>query len=177
MLEVGNGNLTFHEQRSHFALWAAMKSPLIIGTDLSVLSSELLDILKNPHLIGFNQDPVFGKPATPYKWGTNLDWTFNASYPAEYWSGASQKGTLVLMLNTLDEKITKTASWAEIPELDEGQSYAILDIWTGKELGCYTTKFEAQIEAHDTAALLVRPCDQGRRHNEGYDTLVEHAEL
>jgi hypothetical protein len=32
MLEVGNGDLTLAENRAHFALWAAMKSPLIIGT-------------------------------------------------------------------------------------------------------------------------------------------------
>ena len=32
MLEVGNGNLSLAENRAHFALWAVMKSPLIIGT-------------------------------------------------------------------------------------------------------------------------------------------------
>lgn len=32
MLEIGNGNVTDAEGRSHFALWAAMKAPLIIGT-------------------------------------------------------------------------------------------------------------------------------------------------
>ena len=37
MLEVGNGDLTVAETRSHFAFWAAIKSPLIIGT--SVCSS------------------------------------------------------------------------------------------------------------------------------------------
>lgn len=31
---VGNGALTFEENRSHFALWAAMKSPLLIGTSV-----------------------------------------------------------------------------------------------------------------------------------------------
>jgi alpha-galactosidase len=36
MLEVGNGNLTMEENRAHFALWAAMKSPLIIGTPVSL---------------------------------------------------------------------------------------------------------------------------------------------
>lgn len=35
MLEVGNGNLTAAETRAHFALWAIMKSPLIIGTAVS----------------------------------------------------------------------------------------------------------------------------------------------
>lgn len=32
MLEVGNGNITTEETRSHFGLWAALKSPLLIGT-------------------------------------------------------------------------------------------------------------------------------------------------
>jgi alpha-galactosidase len=32
MLEIGNGNVTDAEARSHFALWAAMKAPLILGT-------------------------------------------------------------------------------------------------------------------------------------------------
>lgn len=30
--EVGNGNLTLAEQRTHFNLWALSKSPLLIGT-------------------------------------------------------------------------------------------------------------------------------------------------
>lgn len=68
MLEVGNGDLTLAECRSHFALWAMMKSPLLIGTNLVNLSQEHTDILQNKHLIAFNQDPVMGKPAQPYKW-------------------------------------------------------------------------------------------------------------
>lgn len=35
MLEVGNGDLTLAENRAHFALWAVMKGPLIIGTAVS----------------------------------------------------------------------------------------------------------------------------------------------
>lgn len=36
MLEIGNGDLTAEENRAHFALWAIMKSPLIIGTAVCV---------------------------------------------------------------------------------------------------------------------------------------------
>lgn len=39
MLEVGNGNLTLAENRAHFALWAAMKSPLLIGTPVCEILS------------------------------------------------------------------------------------------------------------------------------------------
>lgn len=71
MLEVGNNGLTAAEERSHFAFWAAMKSPLIRGADLSSLSQESIDILTNEELLAFNQDTVYGAAARPYKWGTN----------------------------------------------------------------------------------------------------------
>ena len=41
MLEVGNGALTAAETRTHFAFWAAMKSPLLIGTNVSRLSPSI----------------------------------------------------------------------------------------------------------------------------------------
>ena len=34
MLEVGNGLMTNDEYQSHFALWAALKAPLLIGCNL-----------------------------------------------------------------------------------------------------------------------------------------------
>ena len=71
MLEVGNGNLTLAETRSHFAFWAAAKSPLIIGTALDSLAADHLAILKNKYLLAFHQDNFYGGPATPYKWGVN----------------------------------------------------------------------------------------------------------
>jgi alpha-galactosidase len=38
ILEVGNGALTAAETRTHFAFWAAMKSPLLIGTNVNLSS-------------------------------------------------------------------------------------------------------------------------------------------
>ena len=38
MLEVGNGGLTLEEEKTHFALWAISKAPLIIGCDLTIAS-------------------------------------------------------------------------------------------------------------------------------------------
>jgi alpha-galactosidase len=35
MMEIGNGALTIQEQRSHFAAWVFMKSPILLGTDVS----------------------------------------------------------------------------------------------------------------------------------------------
>lgn len=156
MLEVGNGDLTIEENRSHFAFWAAMKSPLIIGTDLSAISSDHLNILKNEYLLAFSQDEVFGTPAMPYKWGTNPDWTFNNSNPAEYWSGHSTNGVLVLALNTLDKVASRQIKWEEVPELRTGgDTFQVTDIWTGEDLGCVKGGIKQSVGAHDTIAYLL----------------------
>jgi len=65
MLEVGNGGLTHEEEKTHFAMWALAKAPLIIGCDLTAVSKESLDILTNTDLIAVNQDPN-SKQATCY---------------------------------------------------------------------------------------------------------------
>lgn len=56
MLEVGNGGLTHEEEKTHFALWAFAKAPLIIGCDLTTVSADSLAILTNSRLIEVNQD-------------------------------------------------------------------------------------------------------------------------
>jgi alpha-galactosidase len=152
MLEIGNG-LSPAESRSHFALWAAMKSPLLIGTDLSKLSEDDLAILTNIILLDFNQDDVYGAPAMPYKWGANPDWTFNASWPAQYWSGQSQRGTLVLLFNPGETEMEMVAKVGEIPGLSE-KSYKAVNVWTGAELSC-ATAWGKVVKPHDTAALLL----------------------
>lgn len=54
MLEVGNGGMTIDEEKTHFALWALAKAPLIIGCDLTKVRPESLEILKNKQLIDVN---------------------------------------------------------------------------------------------------------------------------
>lgn len=47
MMELGNGVLTDAEERTHFGLWAIMKSPIIMGTDMTKLKASTLSIIKN----------------------------------------------------------------------------------------------------------------------------------
>ncbi|PLB52125.1 putative alpha-galactosidase B [Aspergillus steynii IBT 23096] len=167
MLEVGNGNLTVAENRAHFALWAVMKAPLIIGTPLDKISPEHVAILKNKYLIDFNQDPVVGRPAYPFKWGYNADWTFDPLHPAEYWSGDSYNlgGTLVLMLNSEEETGLRRARWSEVPELEvskdekgeggEEVGFEVIDIWSGENLGCVRGGIAREVQGHDVVGFVV----------------------
>jgi alpha-galactosidase len=46
------------EQRANFAIWAILKSPLMVGTDLRTLSEAALQILTAQEVIAVNQDEL-----------------------------------------------------------------------------------------------------------------------
>ncbi|SEN07057.1 Alpha galactosidase A [Sphingomonas gellani] len=59
MLFVGTGDFDeahLTEARSHFALWAMVNSPLIIGYDLRKLTPALLSVFGNADIVALNQD-------------------------------------------------------------------------------------------------------------------------
>ena len=58
MLEVGNGLMTNDEYQSHFAFWAALKAPLLIGCNLDGITEQTLAILGNEEVIAVNQDSM-----------------------------------------------------------------------------------------------------------------------
>lgn len=57
MMEVGRG-LTTEEDKTHFGMWCILCSPLMIGCDMTTLTDETLNLLKNEELIALNQDPL-----------------------------------------------------------------------------------------------------------------------
>jgi alpha-galactosidase len=66
MLYIGKGDFDAShlvEARSHFALWAMLNAPLMIGADLRTMPQPLMDIVGNTDIIAVNQDPA-GNQAT-----------------------------------------------------------------------------------------------------------------
>ena len=58
ILEVGNGNMTFTEYKTHFGLWCISKAPLLIGCDIRNMSNDTKKILMNKEYIAINQDKL-----------------------------------------------------------------------------------------------------------------------
>ena len=50
--------MTDAEYRSQFSLWVISKAPLLIGCDLSKITSKTLETLTNAEVIAVNQDPL-----------------------------------------------------------------------------------------------------------------------
>ena len=57
MLEVGRG-LTEEEDKTHFAMWCMMSSPLLIGCDLNDIKGNALELMQNKELIAVDQDSL-----------------------------------------------------------------------------------------------------------------------
>ena len=77
MLEVGNGKLTYEENKTHFSLWCMMASPLILGNDLRKLPDDkhTLEIISNKKMIAINQDKL-GHQCVRYKRNLTFDYLF-----------------------------------------------------------------------------------------------------
>ncbi len=58
MLEIGNGNLTAAENRTHMALWAVSAAPLIAGNMLTDMDEPTRALLVSPEAIAVDQDPA-----------------------------------------------------------------------------------------------------------------------
>ncbi|TFK37979.1 glycoside hydrolase family 27 protein [Crucibulum laeve] len=157
ILEVGNGDLTYEESKSHFTAWALMKSPLLIGTELATASKETLEILTNREILAINQDNVVGTAITPFRWGINPDWTFNATHPAQYWSGESQNGTVFMLLNVLNEPADLFFNLTESPWIRAGRQYNVRDLWTHTQNGTAVRNFTAHnVPPRGVVALLLQ---------------------
>ncbi|KIY74332.1 glycoside hydrolase family 27 protein [Cylindrobasidium torrendii FP15055 ss-10] len=159
MMEIGNGNFTVEEERTHFAAWAFLKSPILFIYDeclfqLSTLTTEQVGILKNAELLAFSQDTTVGAPAKPFTAYSGAPTTT----PPEYYAGQSSAGTHVFIINTSASAATKAFTLSAVPSLGTGGSFKIHDMWTGKDLsGSYaaTANFTVSLAAHDTAAYLI----------------------
>lgn len=55
---MGVADLTPSQQRAHFALWALLKSPLLLGADLRSMAPSTLALFKAKELLAVNQDPL-----------------------------------------------------------------------------------------------------------------------
>jgi alpha-galactosidase len=157
MLEVGNTHLTKPQERTHFALWAAMKSPLLIGCDLRDLASRgknyTIDILKNDYLLKFNQDENNSAPAKPFKWNRK----FNKLKPPQFWSGRFGNDVIVLLFNNNENPQDMGFQWRETPDLVPGQSYRVIDAWRNRTIGSYKDTLTIKsIAGWDTAVLVMK---------------------
>jgi len=148
MLEVGNGGMTFNEYKAHFSLWSLIKSPLIIGCDVTNMSQDTVTILKKKEVIAVNQD-------TTISVGKRVSY----STASEIYAGNSSTAEYVILLNKSSSKRTITLSFSSLPLFStlQNQTSSVRDIWNETDLGIFTGSYATEVESHSVAFVKIQP--------------------
>jgi alpha-galactosidase len=132
MLEIGTGSMNEFQEQTHQSFWAALKSPLIIGADITKMNQTSLDILLNEEIIAINQDDL----------GTAISYVPELSVEGntQIWAGPLTKGYVILALNYGNMTTDILIPWSKVPVLKTKSPfrYGVRDVWAGKELGVVT---------------------------------------
>ncbi|KAF2332561.1 glycoside hydrolase family 27 protein [Flavobacterium daemonense] len=155
MMEVGN-EMNDTEDKSHFAMWCMLASPLFTGNDYRKMSKETLAILTNKNLIAVNQD----------KLGIQ-GFKYSAEDGLEVWVKPLSDGNwAITFLNRSDvaKKINFDFKKQIIKDADFGYeadfnkiTYKIKDLWKNKEAGTTKKNFIADLASHDVITLRLTP--------------------
>ena len=123
---------------------AALKSPLIMGTDLRALDSQALSILNNPAVIAINQDPL-GSPAAR-RWALPVPGG-NEREEFQLWSGKLTSTTgglyndmVVFLINGGNSNATMKATLVDIfddltysaKKVQVALNWEVRDLWAGR---------------------------------------------
>jgi alpha-galactosidase len=151
MMEVGN-EMNDTEDKSHFAIWCMLSSPLVAGNDFRKMSKETLAILTNKDLIAINQD----------KLGIQ-GFKYSAEEGLEVWVKPLSDGNwAVTFLNRSEVSKKINFDWKKhlIKDTDFGYEadfgktvYKLKDLWKNKEIGNTKKNFVSELASHDVITL------------------------
>ncbi len=151
MMEVGNG-MTDAEDRSHFAMWSMLASPLIMGNDLRTASKETVKTLANKEVIAVNQD----------KLGIQ-GFRFSNENNFEIWLKPLEKDAWAMtFVNMSDETKSIDFDWIKHGFGDDlngkwvdlkQQKFSIRDLYNHKNLGDTSSNLKAEIGSHDVLMI------------------------
>ena len=135
MMQIGNG-LTHAEEKTHFSMWCMMSTPLMLGCDLTKISPETLEIVKNKELIAVNQDAACLQ-AYPMKEIRSEE----GDLLAEVWIKDLGKKTsnekAIAFLNRSDRPVTMEFDLKEAGLT--GNVLRVRDLWKHEDCACEET--------------------------------------
>lgn len=148
MLEVGvnkwGNELTAEEAKTHFAMWCIMNSPLLIGCDMTKLSTANLNLLKNKELIALNQDTLYQQAYLAAK--VNDCYIMVKDIEKHY---GNKRAFAIYNPNDAAKKVTLKFS-----DIDLADSVALRDLFLKKDLGKFSDTYQVTVPKHGTKIYI-----------------------
>lgn len=147
MLVTGDQGLTLDEQKSHFALWCIMSSPLMLGNDPRVITAEEKAIILNPEAIAINQDPT--------EQGRRIE----SKGSTEVWRKQLRDGRVAILLINRDKIASQpvTFSWKDGSSRQGSSTWQVRDVFGRVDLGTFDSAITRQTPPHGCWLLLFSP--------------------
>jgi alpha-galactosidase len=142
MLEIGNGDLTEDERKTHMSLWAILAAPLMAGNDLARMSDTDKQILMNREVISIDQDPLGAEGGRLYQSGDIDVWTRRLS----------GSRVAVGMFNRGSRPRQVSVDLRQIGFVDGAR---IHDVWQAKNRGSYSGAFTDTVPWHGVKLLIL----------------------
>ena len=142
MLEIGNGDMTEDERRTHMSLWAILAAPLMAGNDLTRMSETDRRILTNRDVISIDQDPLGAQGNRLYQSGDIDVWT----------KPLSGDRVAVGMFNRGSRPRQVLVDLSQIGFRQGAQVY---DVWRARDRESYSNGFTDSVPWHGVSLLIV----------------------
>ena len=151
MMQIGNG-LTPEEERTHFAMWCMMSTPLMIGCDLTKIPEATLALLKNEELIALDQDAACLQ-AYVVKEVKNRAGELLGEVWVKNLGAANGAEKAVALLNRSDEPLEMT--FRAVDAGLGGKVTYLRDLWAHRDQSP-TDELTLSVPPHGTAVYRVR---------------------
>ena len=142
MLATGEQGLTQEEQKSHFALWCIMSSPLMLGNDPRAMTPQEKEIILNKDAIAINKDP------------TEQGRRIKVDGDAEIWAKKLAGNRMAVLLLNRNGTESKPVTFSGRDVGLTGKLFA-KDVFAKKDLGTLKATFTRKLPPHECALLLV----------------------
>lgn len=159
MLEVGNGKLTYEENKAHFTLWCMMAAPLILGNDIRSFlkpdgtvdgDNKVLGILTNRDLIAVDQDKK-GLQCRRIKTNGISDVLVKPLENGEVALCFFNKGPVAMQM---DASLSQVANLAYV-DLPASGKYSYTELWS-KESAETANTISANVPSHGVKVYRVK---------------------
>ena len=140
--EARQTNLTHAEQKTMLTLWSIMRSPLIVGANLTKLDDWTKSLLTNRDVLNVNQSAHDQRQVS--REGDAVTWTAVGTNGTRYLA--------IFNLNDQSKTITRTYAFYNLPSV----TYSSRELWTNEDRG-RSDAIHVTLAPHDCMLLELRP--------------------
>lgn len=133
------------EYRTETSLYAVLSSPMMIGTDIRLLTPIMKQLIFNEEMLAINQDAA----APP---GQKVSMA-----GADAWVRTLTDGRVAIALPNLGTQDTPMTVLLDAAGITGGAGAALRDVWNKADLGVHTANYTSTVAMHDTLLLIATP--------------------